>query len=120
MPQRSTTERGWRLAGLLVLFVIACFWMPLGARDAGGVSSVIPALHASTLAQPHRANVHTNTQAESARRPVSPRNRLLLLAVVVGLLVAALGAVVVASTGDDDPPGLVPRTLRSRGPPVVL
>jgi hypothetical protein len=120
VQQRSTAERGWRLAGLLVLFVIACFWMPLGARDAGGVSSVIPALRPSTLAQPHRPAVHANAQAESAHRPVPPRSRVLLLAVVAGLLLAALGAVVVGAPGDDAPSGLVPRTFRSRGPPVVL
>jgi hypothetical protein len=118
--ERSTTERGWRLAGLLVLFVVACFWMPLGARDAAGVSSVIPALHPSALSRPGRPIAHTIAQPEIARPPAPVRARSLLLAVVAALVVAALIAVVVLCVGDDIRSGLGPDTSRARGPPAVL
>jgi hypothetical protein len=120
VQQRSTTERGWRLAGLLVLFVIACFWMPLGARDAAGVSSVIPALGPSTLSRPGRPVAHPNAQPHSARPPAPVRARSLFLAGAAALLVAAVGAIVVLRVGDDVRSGLGPDTLRARGPPAVL
>ena len=120
MQQRSTTERGWRLAGLLVLFVVACFWLPLGARDAAGVSSVIPALHPSALAHPERPLAQPNAHPQSARPSAPVRARALFLAGVVTLVVAALGAVLVLSVGDDVRSGLGPDAVRARGPPAVL
>lgn len=118
--QRSTTERGWRLAGLLVLFVVACFWMPLGARDAAGVSSVIPALHPSALTRPVRPIAQTSARPEVARPPAPVRARSLLFALVAAFVLAALGAVVVVRIDDDLRSGLGPDTFRARGPPAVL
>lgn len=122
MPARTTTERGWRLAGLLVLFVIAWFWMPLGTRDAAGVSSVIPALHPSTLSQPGRQVAHPSAQPHhAARRPAPLRHRVLPVLGALALLAgAALGAVVVVRVLDDVRTGLGPTRLRNRGPPSVL
>jgi hypothetical protein len=118
VPERSRCERGWRLAGLLVLFVIACFWMPLGARDAAGVSSVIPALGPSTLAQPGGLVTHATAQHHT-QRPAPLRSRALVALLAVGLLALAAHAVVVAAAADDVPTGSLVGAHRSRGPPSV-
>ncbi len=122
MPQRSTAERGWRLAALLLLGVVAFFWMPLGVRDASGVSSVIPALRPSTQSRPDRpdrpaaARPRTDVRAAlaAARRAITAVVAVVGLAPVLVLVGLALAA---AAAALPRPPGL--GRLRSRAPPAV-
>lgn len=46
-PPRRRRERGWMLAGQILLAVAAAFSLPLGARDGGGVSSILPPLRSA-------------------------------------------------------------------------
>lgn len=120
MQERSTAERGWRLAGLLLLGVIAFFWMPLGVRDASGVSSVIPALRPASSSRPDRPTRPAASRPNTARAVVTAGSRSLAAtpAALAGLTLAVAGVVVAARACAPRPPRL--GSLRSRGPPAVL
>lgn len=121
MPERTRRESAWRRAGLAVLVVVAFSWLPLGARDAGGVSAVLAALGPSTPADgpAPTADVAARPLAH-VRAPSTVRGRL-LLAPVTAVLVAAVLLVVVARTDDATRPRrLVAGPARSRAPPVVV
>lgn len=49
---RGRTDAGWYLVGQLCLVFAAVLWGPFGARDAGDVSDVLPALHPALFETP--------------------------------------------------------------------
>lgn len=46
------SARGWMLLGQILLAIAAAVSLPLGARDGGGVSSILPPLRASLPGSP--------------------------------------------------------------------
>jgi len=120
-PARSRADTGWRLAGLVLLFVITLFWMPLGARDAGGVSSVLPSLRSVSLAQPAGlvSQATDLARAQVGRPPAPVRGRFALaLPWLVSLAVAVL-VVVVPDRRDRVERSRLRHVVRSRAPPLV-
>jgi hypothetical protein len=79
-------EKAWMVLGQLLLAVAALFSLPLGARDGGGVSSILPPLR-STLSGADAASaasdrrrvddelIATASVRHTVRRPVRRRPR---------------------------------------------
>lgn len=121
-PTRSRADTGWRRAVLLGLMLVTFVWMPLGARDAAGVSSVLPALRAVALAQPAgTSHIRAATAADEAPRVPEPAPAP-SATVVAALLVVAVAALVAARrrpSAADTPRPVALTALGSRAPPVV-
>ncbi len=123
-PGRSRADTGWRLAGLLGLMLVTFVWMPLGARDAAGVSSVLPALRPVALAQPAGAVVTAATSAPTGAVPQAPRPRAPVVATLAASAAAVLVAAAAVVVGRRPTLADVPRlpalaTLADRAPPLV-
>ena len=123
---RSRRDSGWRLVGLLGLLLVTLVWMPLGARDAAGVSSVLPALRPVILSQPGGGAVAgAIAGARPAAHPARPSARGHVTPVVLAGLLIALALAVVAvrrrSCPDRWPPPSAPAlALGSRAPPSLV
>lgn len=79
-PPRRRRERGWMLAGQILLAVAAAFSLPLGARDGGGVSSILPPLRSTlpgtesiTSTRSDRPNVKDASEQHAQARRVIRR-----------------------------------------------
>ncbi|WCO68631.1 hypothetical protein PO878_07800 [Iamia majanohamensis] len=121
---RSRADRGWRLAGLLGLMLVTFVCLPLGARDAAGVSSVLPALRPVALAQPAGSLASRPADAASHEAPRAPRSpRPVAPSVVVALAGVALAVLAVVArrrAADDDVPRVPAASASaSRAPPAV-
>jgi hypothetical protein len=121
VQERSRAERGWRLAALLLLGLVAFFWMPLGVRDAGGVSSVIPALRPVAQSRPDRPDRPAAVRPHTGHRAVPAVARTLVAVAALPALLAAfalIGLLAVSLLPAPRPPSR--GRIRARGPPAVL
>ena len=105
---------------MLVTFV----WMPLGARDAAGVSSVLPALRPVALAQPAGAVARPGRQRRRRGAVPRPTAPCPVAAAILAASAAVLVAAVVGGRGSPPDPGrrAPPPSLAAladRAPPLV-
>jgi hypothetical protein len=119
-PPRRRRERGWMLAGQILLAVAAAFSLPLGARDGGGVSSILPPLRSTlpgteTITSNRSDRPHAKDAIErmaAARRVI--RRRLPLGRPAPGPLLPRR-----RPSGDDVPGPPRAGSRQSRAPPLV-
>ena len=109
-------DRGGFLAGQLLILLFALLWLPLGTRDAAGVSSILPAL------RPAAPDVAVTIRSESlvGEPPLAmPKKTTRTRPVVVALALAAVVPLVLgAGRHDRRRPGRHdPRDHLLRGPP---